>query len=112
MKNPGYIVVTVLSLVPPVVFLFAALFEPMFYGIAWNSQEVAEVGDAVRISSALLVLAMIVFYGVYLHRLDDPKVDQEKRSLWTWILLLGNVFALPVVWYVFIWRQRRAQGAS
>ncbi|SRR5258708_5971179 len=112
MKNLSYVIVTVLSLVPPVVFLLAALFEPALYGFGWDRRQVAEIMDAISISSALLVVAMIVYFGIYLHRLDDPKVDREKKSLWTWILLLGNLFAVPVVWYVFIWRRRRAQGAS
>jgi hypothetical protein len=106
-----YLTLTVLSLVPPVVFVVAALFEPALYGFGLDRQQAAELGDAVRISTALLIVGMIIYFGVHLHRLNDPQMDKAKKSLWTWILILGNVFALPVVWYVFV-QQRRGDGAS
>jgi hypothetical protein len=106
-----YLTLTILSLVPPVVFVIVALFEPVLYGFGLDRRQAAELGDAIRISAALLIVGMMIYFGVHLHRLDDPKMDSAKKSLWTWILILGNIFALPVVWYVFV-QQRRRDGAS
>ena len=68
-----YLTLTVLSLVPPVVLVIAALFEPALYGFGLDRQQAAELGDAVRISAALLIVGMIIYFAVHLHRLNDPR---------------------------------------
>ena len=111
MSRLTYLTLTVLSLVPPVVLVIAALFEPALYGLALDKKQAAELGDNIRISAAVIIVGMIIYFGVYLHRLHDPTMDGGKRSLWTWVLILGNIFAVPVVWYKFV-HQRRSNGAS
>src|SRR5262245_34317212 len=101
-----YFLLTALSLAPSFMFLFAALFEPSLTQLGLSQREASEIGDVIRIGSVLLVFGMIAYFAIYLHRLDDPKFDKEKKSLWTWILLLGNVIAVPVAWYRFVWLPR------
>src|SRR5687767_3166539 len=105
MRKTSRFIVTLFSVLPPFL-LLAALFEPWFYGLGWNRAQVADISDMIRIGAGVLVLVMILYFAIYLHRTDDPKVV-EKKSLWTWVLILGNVFAVPVFWYVFIWRPRK-----
>ncbi len=45
---------------------------------------------------------LIVFYIVYVFKSD--RVPKEKKALWAAVLFLGNMFAMPVFWYLHIWR--------
>ena len=49
----------------------------------------------------LVMLALMVFYIVHVFRTD--RVPQEKKALWAAVLFLGNLFAMPVYWYFYIW---------
>ena len=48
-----------------------------------------------------LILALTIFYVVHLFRTD--RVRQDKKALWAVVLLLGNVLAMPVYWYFYVW---------
>jgi len=49
------------------------------------------------------LLALAIFYIVYLYKTD--RVAQDKKALWAVVLLLGNFFAMPVFWYLYIWHE-------
>ncbi len=49
----------------------------------------------------LLVLALIIFYIVHLFTTD--RVRQDKKALWAVVLILGNFFAMPVYFYLYVW---------
>jgi hypothetical protein len=57
----------------------------------------------------LEVLVLLVIYVVYLFKTD--RVAQDKKALWAAVLLLGGLIAMPVFWYLYIWKQP-AQGTS
>jgi hypothetical protein len=66
--------------------------------------------DAAREAPLSLHLAalglMLVLIGVYLAMVyRSAFVPSEKRTYWAVVLLIANVFALPVFWYVFLWRR-------
>lgn len=50
----------------------------------------------------LLVWALIAFYMVNVFKND--RVDKDKKVLWAVVLFMGNLFAMPVYWYLYIWR--------
>jgi hypothetical protein len=51
----------------------------------------------------LFIVGLTIFYVVYLFRTE--RVPQDKKALWAVVLLLGNMFAFPVFWYLFIWKE-------
>jgi hypothetical protein len=55
----------------------------------------------------LLVLALLVVYIVHLFRTD--LIGSDKKALWAVVLFLGNVFAMPVYWFLYMWRPLRGQ---
>jgi hypothetical protein len=66
--------------------------------------------DAVReppLSLHLGTLAVVlVLIGAYLAMLyRSTFVPSGKRTFWALVLLIGNVCAVPVFWYVFLWRR-------
>lgn len=50
----------------------------------------------------LLALGLFVFYIV--HIIQNSMLDNEKRILWIAIVLTGYGIALPVYWYIHIWK--------
>jgi hypothetical protein len=65
----------------------------------------------VHLAFMLLVFALMVFYVVHLFRTTE--VGADKKALWAVVLFLGNMFAMPVYWYLYLWRpiQKGAEGA-
>ena len=51
----------------------------------------------------LLIMALTVFYMVNVFRND--LVDKDKKVLWGVVLFMGNMIAMPIYWYLYIWRE-------
>ena len=51
----------------------------------------------------LEIIALLVIYVAYLFKTD--RVGQDKKALWAVVLLLGNIVAMPVFWYLYIWKK-------
>ena len=51
----------------------------------------------------LEIAGLLVVYIVHVFRTD--RIAQDKKALWAVVLFLGNVIAMPVYWYLCIWRE-------
>jgi len=49
------------------------------------------------------IFVLIAIYMLYLFKTDV--VPQDKKALWAVILFLGNVFSMPIFWYLYIWKK-------
>jgi len=38
---------------------------------------------------------------------SNEHIESDKRSLWAIVLFFGNVIAMPVYWYINIWKYTR-----
>lgn len=90
--------------------LFLAVFAFMFLslgraGLAPSPAEIQQ-GFAVlfilHFATMVLVLGLMAFYIV--HLFQAASVPQDRKVLWAVILFLGNVVAMPVYWYMHVWR--------
>jgi hypothetical protein len=114
----GAIVLGVLTAVPfawiGVAFLgFVLLFLTAFRGAASHTHAPAPPGwffilFVGELAIILLIFGLLVFYVIHLFR--TTLVPSDKKALWAVVLLLGNLFAMPVYWFLYIWRPLRAQG--
>lgn len=50
----------------------------------------------------LLVMALMVFYIVNVFK--NNRVDKDKKVLWAVVLFLGTMIAMPIYWYLYIWK--------
>ncbi len=50
----------------------------------------------------LLIMGLTVFYMVNVFR--NERVDKDKKVLWAVVLFMGNMIAMPIYWYLYIWR--------
>lgn len=51
----------------------------------------------------ILSIALIAFYVIYLFKTD--RIASDKKALWAVVLFLGSFLAMPVFWYLYIWRE-------
>ena len=49
----------------------------------------------------LEMFALLVIYIVHVFKTD--RVPQDKKALWAVVLFLGNMLAMPIYWYLYIW---------
>jgi uncharacterized membrane protein len=57
-----------------------------------------------------LTTILMVVYLVIAYR--SPNVPNERRTFWAVVLFMGNMFAFPVFWYLFVWRTRPANESA
>ncbi len=51
----------------------------------------------------LEIFGLLVIYIVHVFKTDI--VSQDKKALWAVVLFLGNMIAMPVYWYLYIWKE-------
>ncbi|PAU93345.1 hypothetical protein CK503_11435 [Aliifodinibius salipaludis] len=56
----------------------------------------------------LLTLGLFVFYIV--HLIQNSFLDTEKRILWIVVVFLLYGFAIPIYWYIHIWKRNTAEA--
>ena len=53
-------------------------------------------------------LVIILVSGYVAHLFSNDLVPNEKRWLWAIVLFCGSIVAMPVYWYLYVWRDGRA----
>ncbi|MHA1567936.1 MAG: hypothetical protein ACTSXZ_00575 [Alphaproteobacteria bacterium] len=53
--------------------------------------------------SMVWITGLVIGYLVHLFKTSH--VPQDKKALWAVVLFLGNMFAMPVYWYFYIWQE-------
>jgi len=56
------------------------------------------------ISLGIFGLLVMAFYVVVAWR--SERVPQALKRRWASLLLIGNLFTIPVFWYLFMWKDR------
>ena len=51
----------------------------------------------------LWIIALTVFYMVNVFRND--RVNKDMKVLWAVVLFMGGMIAMPIYWYLYIWRE-------
>jgi hypothetical protein len=55
---------------------------------------------AAHFGTMLLIFGLLIFYIIYLFKTD--RVPQDKKALWAAVLILGNMLAMPVFFYIYV----------
>lgn len=50
----------------------------------------------------VLSIALLIFYIVNIFRND--RVASDKKVLWAIVMFFGGMIAMPVYWYIYIWK--------
>lgn len=102
----GTLCLALLSTLPTVFLLLIVVFEPVLYGVGIDREIVADASDWIRGICFVLVVVMVYYYGRMVYRSEDPRFS-SRRALWINLLILGNLFAIPIFWYLFM-RQHKS----
>jgi hypothetical protein len=65
---------------------------------------------AVHIAVMLLMMALLAFYIVFLFKSSD--IRNDMKALWAVVLFLGGPIAMPIFWYLYIWKAGPRQIAG
>ena len=58
----------------------------------------------------LLIMGLIAFYIVNVFRND--RVNNDMKVLWAVVIFMGGPMAMPVYWYLYIWRDGAATASG
>ena len=99
----------ILSAWPAVLmFLFFAVFFSSFMVTPGSKESEGTLNSMVAFFTpaifltTLLGMALLVFYIV--HVFKNPALAGDKRALWAVVLFLGTPIAMPIYWFLYIWR--------
>lgn len=95
--------------------LYVVIVVAILAMIPWGSGDIGAIEESseyqlleamgvVYVITAILMLSLI-FNFIWHHIFRGDRVPEEKRILWAVLLVSLNVFALPVFWYLYIWRE-------
>ena len=62
---------------------------------------------AAHLGTMLEIFALGVFYVYHLYHND--RVEKQLKAFWAVIIILGNMLAMPVYWYLYVWRDGGAK---
>ncbi|HUS57816.1 MAG TPA: hypothetical protein VM141_04115 [Planctomycetota bacterium] len=51
----------------------------------------------------ILIPVLLVIY--ILHVFKTNRIPQDRKALWAVVLFLGNMIAMPIYWYLYIWKE-------
>lgn len=61
----------------------------------------------IHIITMLMTFILITIYLVNVYR--NVSVDKDKKILWTILILFGSIVAMPIYWFLFIWKDPRVE---
>lgn len=111
MGKPLRILIGVLTLVP-----FATLVAFLMFFLDWSSRlttsALANQGPLGReylvvfllyaTAQIVVTLGLLLLFAIDLSKND--RIAQDSKLVWGLVLFFGNVFALPLYWFLFFWR--------
>ncbi len=106
MKRVAKLVLGVATLWPLIYFLgFTVLLFSIFTAIieGRDGPEMFAVIAPIHIFTILWVFMLTVVYIVDLFRND--RVSGDKKALWAVVIFLGGLVAMPIYWYLYVWRE-------
>ena len=110
MTKPAKIFLGVLT-IWPVLYIFIFIFTVI--SMVFTMQEPPDQSSTIPAAFLLIFLLhlltmfmVVVLLIVYIMNVfKNDRVDKDKKALWAVILFMGNIFAMPVYWYLYIWRE-------
>ena len=109
MKKPTKILVDIATLWPFIYMVLFMLFmlSAFFFISSPGGNDTAPwpflIIFPLHILTMLAIMALTVFYMVNVFRND--RVDKDKKVLWAVVLFMGNMIAMPIYWYLYIWKE-------
>lgn len=52
-----------------------------------------------------MILSFILIFIYIKNVFGNENISQDKKPLWAVVLFLGNFVAMPIYWYLYIWKE-------
>ena len=65
---------------------------------------------ALHLFTMIWIFTLLIIYIVNVFTND--RVEKDKKALWAVAIFLGGMLAMPVYWYLYIWRKPRDTNTS
>jgi hypothetical protein len=111
-SRPVAVLVGALTLWPILyMFIFFAVFMNGFFTHPGSAEQPEaafrsfQILMALHLGTMLLMMALLTFYIV--HVFKNAAIAGDKRALWAVVLFFGNIIAMPVYWFLYVWREPR-----
>lgn len=50
------------------------------------------------------IWVMIILYLIRI--IKDESIEQNNKILWVILIFIGNIIAMPIFWYLYIWKEK------
>jgi hypothetical protein len=90
--------------------IFFAFFIYMFMGISRGGNIDEKMFWSifpVHILTMLISMGLLTYYIVNLYR--SNRMNKDTKIIWAIVLFMGNMIAMPVYWYLYIWREPKPE---
>ena len=117
MQKPAKIALGVASLWPLIYmflfvgfFLLAAMFGPGPAEPGSNVHPAFVLFVGVHLLTMVLIMTLTIFYIVNIFR--NERVEKDKKALWAVVIFFGNAIAMPIYWYLYIWKEANLASST
>src|SRR3989338_7739241 len=81
---------------------FGMIFIPTVNGESENFAIAFSIIFALHLLTMFLIFAFLIVYIRNVFK--NNSVPSEKKALWAVVLFLGNMIAMPIYFYLYIWK--------
>ena len=81
---------------------FGMIFIPTVNGESENFAIAFSIIFALHLLTMFLIFALLIVYIRNVFK--NNSVPSEKKALWAVVLFLGNMIAMPIYFYLYIWK--------
>jgi len=116
MKKPGKIALGLVTLWPffYLILFFVLIFSMILLGPGSGGGSgpppLIALIFPLHLLTMLIVIGLTIFYIVDVFK--NNRVHKDQKALWAIVIFLGNMIAMPIYWYLYIWKAEPVTGSS
>lgn len=58
----------------------------------------------------LTIVLLFILLFIYVRNVfKNERISQDKKALWAVVLFFGNFIAMPIYWYLYIWKKSKME---
>lgn len=101
LSQPVKLFLGALGLLPIIYMIFFFVSIGSSVGSRNGAPDDFELLFRLHLATMALIFAQLIFYIIYLFR--TQRVPQGKKALWAVVLFMGNMIAIPIFWFLYVW---------
>ena len=108
MKKIGAIILALITLEPILYLILFFTFIIKTFMSFGNNLDLDKEPGIVQILFPLHFLTMLILFGLLIFYVvnvfRNALIESDKKVLWLIVIFFGNIIAMPVYWYIHIWK--------